>query len=36
MYMSTHRYKHTHTRSISISTFKELSWLDFEIHEVGH
>jgi hypothetical protein len=32
--MSTYSYEHTHT--ISMSTSKRLSWLDIEIHEVGH
>jgi hypothetical protein len=33
-YISTHSYEHTHT--IPMSTSERLSWLDIEIHEVGH
>jgi hypothetical protein len=34
--MSTHSYEHTHAYPIPMSTFKRLSRLDFEIHEVDH
>jgi hypothetical protein len=33
---STHPYKHTYAQHIHMSTFKRLSQLDLEIHEVGH
>jgi hypothetical protein len=33
--MVTHLYEHTHVHPIPMSTFKRLSQLDLEIHEVG-
>jgi hypothetical protein len=35
-HMSTHPYEHTHVHPTPMSTFKRLSRLDLEIHEVGH
>jgi hypothetical protein len=29
-------YEHTYLHSTPMSTSERLSWLDFEIHEVGH
>jgi hypothetical protein len=31
-----YRYSYTYAYSIPMSTFERLSWLDLEIHEVGH
>jgi hypothetical protein len=33
---STYSYEHTHIQPTPMSTFKSLSRLDLEIHEVGH
>jgi hypothetical protein len=29
-------YEHMHAHPTSMNTFKRLSWLDIETHEVGH
>jgi hypothetical protein len=34
--MSTHPYEHAYAHSTLVSTSERLSWLDLEIHEVGH
>jgi hypothetical protein len=34
--MSTHSYEYMYVHHISMSTFKRLSRLDLEIHEVSH
>jgi hypothetical protein len=34
--ISTYLYKYTHAHPTHMSTFKRLSRLDIEIHEVGH
>jgi hypothetical protein len=34
--MITHLYEHTHVHTNPMSTSERLSWLDLEIHKVGH
>jgi hypothetical protein len=35
-YVSIHLYEYTHTHPTRMTTFKRLSRLDLEIHEVGY
>jgi hypothetical protein len=34
--MSTHPYEYIYVYSIPMNTSERVSWLDIEIHEVGH
>jgi hypothetical protein len=36
IFLETHHAQHTYAHTTSMSTFKKLSQLDLEIHEVGH
>jgi hypothetical protein len=34
--MSTHPYKHAYAHTITMIIFERLSWLNLDIHKVGH